>query len=273
MPDFHLSGGGTLHFEELGAGPPLLLIHGWPVSSVYWRTNMSRLAESFRVVVIDVPGFGRSSCPSQEGCSCRQQADRIAEFMAATFDGPVHLAGHSMGGMISSHIARNHPHLVRRLVLVTAPVEGASALSPLGQLGRFWWARLISAWALGFALVRKATAFWFAHAARVSDEILQAAGEASPASARLALQAITSEGGREQLASIQCPTLIIGADRDQVVNPLQFLLAKAWIPGSEIEVFRDCGHCPNLEYPEQFEEILKGFLLREQRETPLGRAA
>lgn len=53
----------TLAYRELGSGPPVLLLHGWPTSSFLWRNVMPPIARANRVIALDLPGFGGSSKP------------------------------------------------------------------------------------------------------------------------------------------------------------------------------------------------------------------
>ena len=53
----------TIAYRELGSGPPVLLLHGWPTSSFLWRDVMVPVAEHNRVVAVDLPGFGASDKP------------------------------------------------------------------------------------------------------------------------------------------------------------------------------------------------------------------
>ncbi len=259
MPTFRLTEG-DLHYLELGAGPTLVLLHGWPVSSVYWREDAQALASHFRVLAVDLPGFGRSFEPREAGCSIGIQARRMAEFIRGVAGGPVSLAGHSMGGMIAARLAATQPELVERMILLAAPLEGTTALSFLGMMGRFAPIRWFVTGALRLAPIRSAVAPWFAHAIRVPDEVMHAAGIGSSIAIRTALESLTHDCTRAHLQAIRCPTLFIAADRDLVVHPLQALLAKGWISGCRLEVFRDCGHCPNLEYPGLFRDLVREFL-------------
>ncbi|MBI3892002.1 MAG: alpha/beta hydrolase [Candidatus Wallbacteria bacterium] len=250
----------SIHYVDAGSGSPLVLVHGWPVSSVYWTADIERLAARFRVLALDLPGFGQSSCVAKQGASSYQQAHRVADFIRGVAGGPVFLVGHSMGGMVSARLAAAEPDLVKRLVLVAAPIEGATALSPFCQLSRWAWARWLATLLLKFQPVRRFAAPYFVHSIGLPDSILLQAALASAPSARLALGALTSEGDRSDVAVIRCPTLVIAADRDRIVASVQPLIAKAWIPGARLEVFRDCGHCPNLEHPEPFHRLLAEFL-------------
>src|SRR5688572_4222979 len=57
------AGGLTLAYRELGSGPPVLLLHGWPMSSFLWRDVMPPIARQNRVIALDLPGFGGSDKP------------------------------------------------------------------------------------------------------------------------------------------------------------------------------------------------------------------
>ncbi|MBI4871675.1 MAG: alpha/beta hydrolase [Candidatus Riflebacteria bacterium] len=258
MPTFALREG-PLHYLDVGAGPPLVLLHGWPVSSVYWRLNLPGLSEHFRVLAVDLPGFGCSFAPAA-GSAIPDQARRIAEFLVGLGVGPASVLGHSMGGMIGARLAASEPALVHKLVLLAAALEGPTALSPLGMMGRFGWCRLVASWLLRRRSLMRAAAPWFAHACDVPEEILEVAGQGQPACVRSALASLTHDCRREDLQTVVCPTLVLAADRDRVVHPLQALLARGWIRDSRVQVFRDCGHCPNLEYPALFEEWVVRFL-------------
>ena len=61
MPYFETSDGAKIHFEEQGTGQPLVLLHGWTCSTVFWQRNAPELAKNFRVVTMDLRGHGNSS--------------------------------------------------------------------------------------------------------------------------------------------------------------------------------------------------------------------
>lgn len=113
-----------------GAGPPLLLLHGFPQSRMCWASVAPALTDQFTVVVPDLRGYGRSDKPAGGGdfsaYSKRAMAkDQIALMAALGFD-RFDVAGHDRGGRVAYRMALDHPQVVRRLavldILTTADV-------------------------------------------------------------------------------------------------------------------------------------------------------
>ena len=73
----------TIAYRELGSGPPVLLLHGWPTSSFLWREVMEPVAERNRVVAIDLPGFGASDKPLGRRIRLRLFERTLDGFLAA----------------------------------------------------------------------------------------------------------------------------------------------------------------------------------------------
>ena len=100
----------TIAYRELGSGPPVLLLHGWPTSSFLWRDVMAPIAERNRVVAIDLPGL---RWLRQAARACRYDFDLFERtldgFLAALGIEEVGLAVHDLGGPIGLHWARAPP--------------------------------------------------------------------------------------------------------------------------------------------------------------------
>lgn len=110
----------TLWETRAGAGTPVVLLHGLSGSSRWWSRNVDALAERHLVVAVDLVGFGRSRRWRQfPGPSFRELTALLARWLE-TFDEPVHLVGHSMGGQIAIRLGAERPDLIRSLVLVNA---------------------------------------------------------------------------------------------------------------------------------------------------------
>ncbi len=133
MPLF-THGGVSLHVETLGAGPPVVLLHGLFVGNMatWYFTAAPILARTHRVVLFDLRGHGRSSRPAS-GYDVETMASDLAHVVAEHTSGPVALVGHSFGGVVALHFALRHPERVTRLALVEAPLPPAS----LGELTDF----------------------------------------------------------------------------------------------------------------------------------------
>lgn len=105
------------HYLAVGAGPPLILIHGLGASVVTWRGNLGPLSKAFRVYALDLPGHGDSEKPDID-----YAADRMVRFMVSFMEElglerPA-IIGSSVGGALGLMMALDHPELVSKLVLV-----------------------------------------------------------------------------------------------------------------------------------------------------------
>jgi haloacetate dehalogenase len=148
-----------------GAGPPLLLLHGFPQTHLMWRQVAPRLAETFTVVCADLRGYGRSGCPASDPdhapYSKRAMAGDMAAVMAQLGLPRFSVVGHDRGGRVAYRLALDHPERIERTaVLDIVPTEMA-------------WAR---------ADARFALAFWpwslLAQAAPLPEHILMASADA-----------------------------------------------------------------------------------------------
>jgi len=109
-----------------GAGPPLLLLHGYPQTGYMWHKIAPRLAEDFTVVVADLRGYGDSDKPASSDdhavYSKRAMAADMMAVMTALGYSQFFIAGHDRGGRVAHRLARDYPQAVTKLaVLDIAP--------------------------------------------------------------------------------------------------------------------------------------------------------
>lgn len=104
-------------FRELGSGPAVLLIHGWPTSSFLWRNVMPAIAERNRVVAIDLPGFGASSKPLDLRYGFGFYEAAIDGLLEELDIEDVAVAGHDLGGPIAVHWALRNRDRATRVAL------------------------------------------------------------------------------------------------------------------------------------------------------------
>jgi haloacetate dehalogenase len=126
-----------------GAGPPLLLLHGYPETHLMWHAVAPALAERFTVVVADLPGYGRSFRPpvTADHAAHAKRAlaqDLVAAMVALGHDEPFAVAGHDRGGRVAYRMALDHPDVVRRVAVLD--------VVPTGEV----WRRADAALALGY---------------------------------------------------------------------------------------------------------------------------
>ncbi|HTJ49540.1 MAG TPA: alpha/beta hydrolase [Cyclobacteriaceae bacterium] len=99
-----------LSFQELGSGPTLLLIHGFPMNSEVWNEFRKPLSKHFHVITIDLPGFGTSSS-LKEGFSIDDVAEIVIEWLEKKKINNCVVVGHSLGGYVALAMARKKPEM------------------------------------------------------------------------------------------------------------------------------------------------------------------
>lgn len=110
-----------IHYEERGEEhqPALLLIHGLGCSLKYWACVFdAEELRHYRILALDLPGFGMSAKPETYDYSLYSQAELVAEFLQTLGIRRLSVVGHSMGGAIAIMLAHNYPQLVRQLLVI-----------------------------------------------------------------------------------------------------------------------------------------------------------
>jgi pimeloyl-ACP methyl ester carboxylesterase len=117
MPEVRLTSG-TIRYEDVGSGPPVVFVHGLLVNGTLWRDLVGLLAGRARCIVPDWP-YGSHEIPLDRGADRTPtgQADLIAEFLAALDLSGVTLVGNDSGGALAQIVATRHPERLGRLVL------------------------------------------------------------------------------------------------------------------------------------------------------------
>jgi pimeloyl-ACP methyl ester carboxylesterase len=112
--------GHRLAYLEAGAGPPLLLLHGIPTSSLLWRDIIPALARSRRVIAPDLLNYGRSDKPERADVSINAQARLMSGLMDALGLRRADVAAHDIGGGVAQIMAVRRPERIARLVLANS---------------------------------------------------------------------------------------------------------------------------------------------------------
>lgn len=114
--------GVEIAFRQIGAGAPLLLVHGFPQTHAIWHRVAPQLAERFRLVMPDLRGYGDSAQPptadDHAPYSKRAMASDLAGLMRALGHGSFSVCGHDRGGRVSHRLALDHPQCVARLMVL-----------------------------------------------------------------------------------------------------------------------------------------------------------
>ncbi len=224
--------------EDVGDGPPLILLHGLAGSARWWTRNIPGLSRSFRVLAIDLPGFGTS--PRGQ----RLILDEAAGVVAATMDRlgieRASVIGHSMGGLIAGGLAADQPERVDRLVLVDAAflsLRRSAVQTVSGPAVTLRW----TAPSLLPLVVRDGLRSGPVRLASASIQLVRADWEA-------------------KLPRIAAPTLVIWGEHDRICPLTIGQRIVASIPGSRLVVVTGAAHNPMWEQPDTFDREVLDFL-------------
>ena len=207
-------GGHRITYERKGDGPPLVLLHGWPMDGREWRRQIDGLSDEFTVVAWDAPGAGRSSDPP-ETFRLPDWADCLAAFIEGLGLGRSHVGGLSWGGGLALELYRRHPHVVRTLILASTYAGWAGSLPAEAVEQRLQLMLRNSrlppdAWVP--ALVQ--TFFSKDPPPEIFREAVSIVSDLHPAATRVATQAFAEADLREVLSRIEVPTLLLCGEED-----------------------------------------------------------
>ena len=243
----------VVHYLEAGQGPTLMLIHGLGGSAEAWRDDINLLAPSYRVIALDLPGFGKSDKPKAD-YSVEYQAGVVREVIGALGAGKVALAGSSLGGWISALVALENPDAVSHLILVDSAglrSEASQPATPLNPSTREEQKALLQA--------------LFADKSKVTEGLVDAQWAyrrdvRSTVEATIKSLGVNAPFLDDRLKDIRVPTLIIWGKQDALVPLEAAERFDKGIRGSKLIVIDNAGHLPQIEQPKAFARAVKGFV-------------
>jgi pimeloyl-ACP methyl ester carboxylesterase len=277
----------TLRVDGPEHGVPQLLVHGLGGSSTNWLEVMVELSAYGPVLAMDLPGFGLTAPPSPNGARVRPNARFISALCRAVGWDRVVLYGNSMGGLIGTLVAGHRRDLVERLVLVNpglpAPRRHAHRISPTALLrfapfvservGRLAMERMYERLSPE-RVYRETVNLVYADPDNLREPLREVAVENVARARELDwridgfVQAATSLirlflGARtitRAIERIEAPTLVLWGDQDQLVGRPVIEGLTARRPDWDLHVFEDCGHVPQLEFPDDFVAVVERWL-------------
>jgi pimeloyl-ACP methyl ester carboxylesterase len=240
-----------------GRGDPVVLLHGWGASSQSLAPLSEALASSFRVLVVDLPGFGWSQAPPT-AWGTSEYGGHVARLLRDLGIERAALVGHSFGGRIAIRLAAAEAGRVSRLVLVAS--AGIRPRRRAGYYARVATAKLVKG---VFSLP-----LWGASGARIIARVSGRMGSRDYRAAgrmRPTLVKVVNEDLTPVLPAIRVPTLLLWGDQDQEVGRRAMEIMAAGIPGSRLVVIGGAGHFPFLDAPEEVCRRMTDFLQQGDR--------
>jgi len=251
----------TLHYLVRDHPEPaatVVFVHGLGTSSSSWSKILPLIRGPFRLLALDLPGFGFSAVKNPRGyCGLSDQVGALEEFLDALGVQPVVLVGHSLGGWVGAHVALRQPRRIEHLILVDAAgvyfdgVERSRDLFTLRSvkdtrklLNNLWyrypWYFKPFAVSIHKELIH-----------RHMNEIVESIETGSILG--------------EELSALTMPVSLVWGREDRVIVPGSMKVFQKFIPHANTFLIDRCGHVPQLERPAEFASILNTLLNRKNR--------
>ena len=265
------AGYSTRVLELEGNGPPLVFFHGFSDSADTWRAAMAMLGRlDRRALAVDLPGFGRAS--QLKPGKVLPQLDRFGQAVVeyAAPDGGAVVVGNSLGGCLALRLAERE----------ALELAGIVPVAPAG-LDMARWLRIIEAHPLiqgilkspvpvpepvlrtAVAEVYKRVAFHRAGA--VDAKVIRSFTSHFADPRDVARYLSTGRSLMPELKNpfalerIGCPVLVVWGKQDRMVMSKGAQRVLDAVPAARLELLDECGHCPQVECPERFADLLLDF--------------
>ncbi|XVV15132.1 alpha/beta fold hydrolase [Actinoplanes sp. CA-131856] len=262
-----------IHYVEAGQGHPLVLLHGsgpGATALTNFRLNIGALAKHFRVIAIDMPGWGESDTQT-EGTGRDHPAALIGVLDALGIEKAA-LVGNSMGGMTSVATALRYPDRVSHLVTMGSPAPTTSLFGPGGGPSEGMRVLLHAYREPTPANMKRLVEVMCYDPAMASDELAQARSKAALAKPEHLDSWNSQFTGKpfvspyfqlgDQISQITAPTMAIHGRDDRVVNFESSLFFVSRIPDSRLVLINRCGHWAQIEHAEEFNRLVTDFVGR-----------
>jgi len=248
-------------YDEVGAGPAVVFLHGFPFNRSMWREQVELLAPYFRVIAPDLRGHGQTSVTAG-AITMEVMAQDVIALMDALEISAAAFCGLSMGGYVTLALCRQYPARARALVLadtraVADTEEGKQIREQQAQKVLHEGMASSVDSMLAKLLMPQTIEDRPEVVARVREMILNT----DPAGAAAAQHGMAQRRDQtDLLPQISVPTLIICGESDQLTPVAESQTMHRLIPGSHLEIIAGAAHMSNFEQPVRFNDLLSSFL-------------
>jgi 3-oxoadipate enol-lactonase len=253
----------TINYKVTGKGEPVVLIHGHPFDHTMWYPQVVALSDNYKVITPDLRGYGESTLPASGKTTFEDYATDMLLLLDYLDVGLFHLAGLSMGGQIIMEMFRQAPGRIKSLIfadtfasLDTREIKQGryDAANRLEREGMDAYADEVI-----YKMMKPEHVKTMPEAAAFVIKMMKAT---SPAGAATALRARAERIDylKDIFPDIGIPTLVIVGREDEFTPVAMAETMQQNLQNCKKVVIEDAGHMPNLEHPEEFNQVVLDFL-------------
>ena len=251
-----------MFWMQEGQGHPLVLLHGFPLTSAMWGPQLVHFSRQYRVIAPDLRGLGQTSLVSDQTITMELMADDVAALLDHLKIARAVIVGLSMGGYVAFAFYRKYPQYVQSLVLCDTRSEADDAD---GKAGRYTLMEQVREKGPGVVAELMIPKFFAPDTYRHKQEMVaQLAGliERNNPAGIVAVAAGLAErpDATPLLSQIKVPALVIVGKDDLLMPAEGAKKMAAQIPDWQLSVIPQAGHMSNLENPNFFNQALDTFL-------------
>jgi pimeloyl-ACP methyl ester carboxylesterase len=262
--------GDRFSYMEGGAAdaPPLILLHGIGANSMYWRFQFADLADRFRLIAWNAPGYVLSDALVAETPGWPDWAAALDDFLAAVGIARFDVLANSFGTRVAQSFAYHHSGRIGRAIFTGTSV--VAGIIPPDERARIVEERARMIAGGGYAFAARAPALLGSRASANTLAIAQQTMRATnPRGFMQAARSIAGEDMPPLGAGLTLPLLLIQGDEDRVTPAAAnaLVLAKA-VPQARLVTLAGCGHLPEMEMPERIDGMVREFLAHREAAAP-----
>jgi len=261
--------GTEIHYTESGSGFPILMIHGFGGSNRDFILLDSMVHDKYRVIRVDLPGFGLSDFPKQteENPDYIKVYDDYFTFLLDTLHlDSCYVMGNSLGGLMSWNLAVKHPSVVKKLILFnSAGYDMAEVIkSANAKVFKYGIVQLLLQKGIPKFFTKRGMQRVFYNKSLLTVDREQRINDFwnRKGNMQQILNMASSDKFLDQnlIKQIACPTLIVWGKQDKVVHPKYAERFHSDIMKSRVIMYDSCGHVPMLERPKDVARDVQKFM-------------
>ncbi|MCO5946852.1 alpha/beta fold hydrolase [Mucilaginibacter flavidus] len=253
----------NLFYKVTGTGEPLLLVHGHPFDHTMWDPQIDAFSKQYQVIAPDLRGYGKTALPKSDTSRFEDYATDMLALMDSLGIVNFHLAGLSQGGQFIMEIFRQAPKRVKSMILADT---FASLDTPEAKQIRYDTADRLEKEGMDFyaddAIFKMILREHVKTMPEVAAYVIKMMKSTLPKGAATALRARAERIDYLNLVlpSVNVPTLVVVGRQDEFTPVAKAEEMQEKLQNCKLVIVEDAGHMPNLEHPDEFNEVVLDFL-------------